>query len=329
MTDHKKLLSIVTPAYNEAENVDEFYSRVLDSTKDLNLDVEIIYINDGSRDTTIDVIRNQRDNDDRITIIDLSRNFGKEIALTAGLDYSSGDVAIVIDTDLQDPPELIPKLVECWLSGYDVVNAKRIGRRGESLLKKVTSYIYYRLLFHISAISIPADTGDFRLLDRKALDALSKLREQHRYMKGMFFWVGFRQKEIEYEREARFKGKTKWNFFSLLNLAFDGLTSFSILPLRLASIIGFLAAFTGFLYGSVIVFKTLFFHEPVAGFTSLVVLITFFGGIQLLSIGIIGEYIGRIFNETKNRPLYIVKDIKHSVFLKKSGVIDPNSQKCV
>ena len=148
-------------------------------------------------------------------------------------------------------------------------------------------------------------------------------------MKGMFFWVGFRQKEIEYEREARFKGKTKWNFFSLLNLAFDGLTSFSILPLRLASIIGFLAAFTGFLYGSVIVFKTLFFHEPVAGFTSLVVLITFFGGIQLLSIGIIGEYIGRIFNETKNRPLYIVKDIKHSVFLKKSGVIDPNSQKCV
>ncbi|MAJ91738.1 MAG: glycosyl transferase family 2 [Legionellales bacterium] len=329
MTDHKKLLSIVTPAYNEAENVDEFYSRVLDSTKDLNLDVEIIYINDGSRDTTIDVIRNQRDNDDRITIIDLSRNFGKEIALTAGLDYSSGDAAIVIDTDLQDPPELIPKLVECWLSGYDVVNAKRIGRRGESLLKKVTSYIYYRLLFHISAISIPADTGDFRLLDRKALDALSKLREQHRYMKGMFFWVGFRQKEIEYEREARFKGKTKWNFFSLLNLAFDGLTSFSILPLRLASIIGFLAAFTGFLYGSVIVFKTLFFHEPVAGFTSLVVLITFFGGIQLLSIGIIGEYIGRIFNETKNRPLYIVKDIKHSVFLKKSGVIDPNSQKCV
>ena len=178
MTDHKKLLSIVTPAYNEAENVDEFYSRVLDSTKDLNLDVEIIYINDGSRDTTIDVIRNQRDNDDRITIIDLSRNFGKEIALTAGLDYSSGDAAIVIDTDLQDPPELIPKLVECWLSGYDVVNAKRIGRRGESLLKKVTSYIYYRLLFHISAISIPADTGDFRLLDRKALDEKEDERDR-------------------------------------------------------------------------------------------------------------------------------------------------------
>tara|TARA_B100000029_G_C17481749_1_gene925815 strand:- start:131 stop:1087 length:957 start_codon:yes stop_codon:yes gene_type:complete len=317
MSENKKLLSIVAPAYNEAENIDEFYSRILESTKDLNLDIEIIYVNDGSLDKTIDVIYKQKENNDHITAIDLSRNFGKEIALTAGLDYSSGDAVVVIDTDLQDPPELIPKLVENWNDGYDVVNAKRIKREGESSLKKITSYIYYRVLFRLSDISIPKDIGDFRLLDRKALDALLKLREKHRYMKGLFVWVGFKQKEIEYEREARFKGKTKLNLLSLFNLAFDGLTSFSIMPLRLASIIGFLSAVTGFLYGAIIVIKTIFFHEPVAGFTSLVVLITFFGGIQLLSIGIIGEYIGRIFNETKNRPLYIVKNIKHSIFLNK------------
>ena len=317
MSENKKLLSIVTPAYNEAENLGEFYSRVINATNNLNLEIEIIYINDGSQDSTIDIITKQRQIDNRITIIDLSRNFGKEIALTAGLDYSSGDAVIVIDADLQDPPELIPKLVEKWREGYDVVNAKRIKRKGESLLKKVMSYIYYRLLFYLSDINVPRDTGDFRLLNKNALDALLKLREKHRYMKGLFVWVGFKQKEIEYEREARFKGKTKWGFFSLFNLAFDGLTSFSIMPLRLASTIGFLSALIGFFYGTVIVFKTLFFHEPVAGFTSLVVLITFFGGIQLLSIGIIGEYIGRIFNETKNRPLYVVKNIQGSIFLDK------------
>ena len=315
--EQKKILSIVSPAYNEAENLGEFYSRVINATDNLNLEIEIIYINDGSQDSTIDIITKQRQIDNRITIIDLSRNFGKEIALTAGLDYSSGDAVIVIDADLQDPPELIPKLVEKWREGYDVVNAKRIKRKGESLLKKVMSYIYYRLLFYLSDINVPKDTGDFRLLNKNALDALLKLREKHRYMKGLFVWVGFKQKEIEYEREARFKGKTKWGFFSLFNLAFDGLTSFSIMPLRLASIIGFLSALIGFFYGAVIVFKTLFFHEPVAGFTSLVVLITFFGGIQLLSIGIIGEYIGRIFNETKNRPLYVIKNIQGSIFLDK------------
>ncbi len=315
--EQKKILSIVSPVYNEAENLGEFYSRVINATDNLNLEIEIIYINDGSQDSTIDIITKQRQIDNRITIIDLSRNFGKEIALTAGLDYSSGDAVIIIDADLQDPPELIPKLVEKWREGYDVVNAKRIKRKGESLLKKVMSYIYYRLLFYLSDVNVPRDTGDFRLLNKNALDALLKLREKHRYMKGLFVWVGFKQKEIEYEREARFKGKTKWGFFSLFNLAFDGLTSFSIMPLRLASTIGFLSALIGFFYGTVIVFKTLFFHEPVAGFTSLVVLITFFGGIQLLSIGIIGEYIGRIFNETKNRPLYVVKNIQGSIFLDK------------
>ena len=315
---NKELLTIISPAYNEAENLDELYSRILNATENLNLEIEIIYVNDGSNDNTIEVINRQSENDGRITVIDLSRNFGKEIALTAGLDHASGDAVIVIDSDLQDPPEVIPQLVEKWRDGNDVVNAKRIKRKGEGLLKKITSYTYYRLLFHLSDIKIPMDTGDFRLLNRNALNAVLKLREKHRYMKGLFAWVGFKQQEIQYEREARYKGKTKWSFFGLFNLAFDGLTSFSILPLRLASTVGFLSALFGFFYGVTIVIKKIFFHEPVVGFTSLVVLVTFFGGIQLLSIGIIGEYIGRIFNETKNRHLYIVKNIKESVFSNKS-----------
>ena len=315
---NKELLTIISPAYNEAENLDELYSRILNATENLNLEIEIIYVNDGSNDNTIEVINRQSKNDGRITVIDLSRNFGKEIALTAGLDHASGDAVIVIDSDLQDPPEVIPQLVEKWRDGNDVVNAKRIKRKGEGLLKKITSYTYYRLLFHLSDIKIPMDTGDFRLLNRNALNAVLKLREKHRYMKGLFAWVGFKQQEIQYEREARYKGKTKWSFFALFNLAFDGLTSFSILPLRLASTVGFLSALFGFFYGVTIIIKKIFFHEPVVGFTSLVVLVTFFGGIQLLSIGIIGEYIGRIFNETKNRPLYIVKNIKESVFSNKS-----------
>ena len=315
---NKELLTIITPAYNEAENLDELYSRILNATENLNLEIEIIYVNDGSNDNTIEVINRQSENDGRITVIDLSRNFGKEIALTAGLDHASGDAVIVIDSDLQDPPEVIPQLVEKWRDGNDVVNAKRIKRKGDGLLKKITSYTYYRLLFHLSDIKIPMDTGDFRLLNRNALNAVLKLREKHRYMKGLFAWVGFKQQEIQYEREARYKGKTKWSFFALFNLAFDGLTSFSILPLRLASTVGFLSALFGFFYGVTIIIKKIFFHEPVVGFTSLVVLVTFFGGIQLLSIGIIGEYIGRIFNETKNRPLYIVKNIKESVFSNKS-----------
>ena len=193
---NKELLTIISPAYNEAENLDELYSRILNATENLNLEIEIIYVNDGSNDNTIEVINRQSENDGRITVIDLSRNFGKEIALTAGLDHASGDAVIVIDSDLQDPPEVIPQLVEKWRDGNDVVNAKRIKRKGEGLLKKITSYTYYRLLFHLSDIKIPMDTGDFRLLNRNALNAVLKLREKHRYMKGLFAWVGFKQQEI-------------------------------------------------------------------------------------------------------------------------------------
>jgi len=284
----KKLLSIVAPAYNEESGLDKFYSRLVEAVKDLNLELEIIYVNDGSQDGTLDVMSKQYDNDPRITIIDLSRNFGKEIALTAGLDHASGDAVVVIDTDLQDPPELIPELVERWCDGYDVVNAKRIKRKGESSFKKITSFVYYRFLYQLSDIKIPEDTGDFRLLSRNALDALLKLREKHRYMKGLFAWIGYSQTEITYERDERYAGGTKWSFWSLLNLAFEGSTSFSVLPLRLASLIGVLSAFAGLVFAVVIILKKMMLGDPVAGYPSLVVLITFIGGIQLVALGIIG-----------------------------------------
>jgi polyisoprenyl-phosphate glycosyltransferase len=317
-SSNKKILSIVAPAYNEEAVLDKFYSRLVDATRDLTFELEIIYVNDGSQDGTLEIMSKQHNNDSRITIIDLSRNFGKEIALTAGLDHASGDAVVVIDTDLQDPPELIPELVEQWHNGYDVVNAKRIKRKGESVFKKSTSFLYYRFLYQLSDIKIPKDTGDFRLLSRNALDALLKLREKHRYMKGLFAWVGYSQAEVKYERDERYAGETKWKFLSLLDLAFEGLTSFSVLPLRLASMLGILSAIVGLIFAIIIIIKKMMFGDPVAGYPSLVVLITFIGGIQLLALGIIGEYLGRVFNETKNRPLYLIKDIKPSNYLSKT-----------
>lgn len=314
----KKCISIVAPAYNEEAALDDFYTEIINALKDIEFRLEIIYVNDGSRDNTLQVMQSQRKDDPGIKIVDLSRNFGKEIALTAGLDHANGDAVIIIDTDLQDPPKLIPKLVEYWLDGYDVVSARRIKRKGESLFKKVSSHVYYRILFHVSDIEIPKDTGDFRLLSRAAVDALLRLREKHRYMKGLYAWVGFKQVEIEYEREPRFKGRTKWGFLGLLNLAFDGLTSFSVVPLRLASITGVISALTAFLFGLFIIGKKLLFGDPVAGYASLVAIITFIGGIQLLALGIIGEYLGRVFNESKNRPLYIIKSLQPSIYDKDS-----------
>ncbi len=314
-SNKQKLLSIVAPAYNESDSLNEFYTRLLSSTNDLDLSLEIVYVNDGSTDNTFEIMKTQHSNDPRISVINLSRNFGKEIALTAGLDHALGDAIVVIDTDLQDPPELIPDLVLKWLAGNDVVNARRIKRKGESWFKKLTSFIYYRFLYQLSDIKIPKDTGDFRLLSRDVLNALLKLREKHRYMKGLFAWVGYSQAEITYERDERYAGKTKWRFWNLVNLAFEGLTSFSVLPLRLASMMGFLSAFIALVFGTTIIFKKFIYGDPVAGYPSLVVLITFIGGIQLLALGVIGEYLGRVFNETKNRPLYIVKNIQESRYL--------------
>ena len=311
---NKQLLSIIAPAYNEEANLDLFYQRITQTLKDIDLDIEIIYVNDGSQDSTSDVMHKQSKQDERISVIDLARNFGKEIALTAGLDFAAGDAVVLIDVDLQDPPELIHDFIKYWQEGYDIVSAKRIKRHGETLFKKVSSFLFYRFLSRLSDIHIPEDTGDFRLMSRQAVDALIKLREKHRYMKGLYAWIGFSHKYIDFERAPRSEGSTKWSFWKLLNLALDGLTSFSVVPLKLASIVGVFSAIISLAFGCFIIFKKIFFGDAVAGYPSLVVIITFLGSIQLLALGIIGEYLGRVYNETKNRPLYLIKNIHNSVY---------------
>ncbi|HVR49867.1 MAG TPA: glycosyltransferase family 2 protein [Pseudorhodoferax sp.] len=301
------VLSVVVPAYNEQEVLPEFQRRMLATLRGLGCAYEIVYVNDGSRDTTLEVMHQLRAEDACVSVVDLSRNFGKEIALTAGLDQAVGDAIVVIDADLQDPPELIPELVRQWQAGYDMVYAKRTVRDGESWFKKLTAKLFYRLVRRLTRIDMPADTGDFRLLSRRALDALLRLREQHRFMKGLFAWVGFPSVAVPYRRDPRFAGTTKWNYWKLWNLAVEGLTSFTIGPLKLATYIGFVVASFGFLYAAMIVYRTLLHGDPVPGYPSLMVTVLFLGGVQLVAIGTLGEYVGRIFNEVKGRPLYLLK----------------------
>ena len=298
------------PAFNEADGIVEFNRRLRDVRGRLSETSEVVYVNDGSRDDTMAVLRALRERDPTITIVNLSRNFGKEIALTAGLDYSCGDAAIVIDSDLQDPPELIPTLIARWREdGADVVFAHRRSRAGEGWVKKITAYGFYRVLNSVSGQQVPVDTGDFRLVSRRAVEAVKQLREHHRFMKGLFAWIGFRQVAVPYERAPRLAGETKWNYWKLLNLSIEGITSFSIAPLRAASYIGLITATIALIYGLYMMSRTILFGNPVAGYPSLLVIILFLGGIQLLSLGIIGEYVGRIFNETKQRPLYLVASV--------------------
>ncbi len=300
------VLSVVVPAYNEQEVLPEFHRRLTAVLAGLTMASEIIYINDGSRDETLLILRRLRAEDPRVAIIDLSRNFGKEIAVTAGLDHSRGAAVVLIDADLQDPPELIPRLIAEWQSGYDVVYATRLSREGESRLKKATAYVFYRVINQISRVKIPADTGDYRLLSRRAVDALLKLREQHRFMKGLFTWIGYPQKGVPYRRDSRYAGETKWNYWRLWNFALEGVTSFTIGPLKIATYLGLATAVAAFVYAGVIIAKTLLYGEPVAGYPSLMVVILFLGGVQLITVGIMGEYIGRMFDESKQRPLYFV-----------------------
>ena len=301
-------ISVIVPAYNEHEVLPEFHRRTTVVLQELGLDYEIVYVNDGSKDNTLALLRELQLNDRHIAIVDLSRNFGKEIAMTAGLDYSRGNAVIVIDADLQDPPELIPALVDGWREGYDVVYATRSEREGESMLKKTTAHFFYRVIQGVSRFKIPQDTGDFRLLSRRAVDALKQLREQHRFMKGLFAWIGYPQKAVPYRRDPRFAGETKWNYWKLWNFAIEGITSFTIAPLKLATYLGLFVALGAFTYGGIIVVKTLLFGNPVAGYPSLMVVILFLGGVQLVALGIIGEYLGRMFDETKGRPLYLVNE---------------------
>jgi len=308
MDKHKINLSIVVPMYNEAENVFAFYDKVVSVLEKMNLPFEIVCVNDGSNDNTLELLLSLRKRDQRIIVIDFSRNFGKEIALSAGIDFARGEAIIPIDADLQDPPELIPELVSKWHEGYDVVYATRTQREGETFFKKFTSHVFYRIIRLLTRFDIPMDTGDFRLMDRRVVKSLKKLREQHRFMKGLFSWVGFKQVSVPYQREPRFAGKTKWNYWKLWNFALEGITSFSYAPLQFATYFGLFVAVIAFVYGIFMLFKTLFYGNPVPGYPSLMVVILFLGGVQLLTIGIIGEYIGRTYNESKRRPLYIVRE---------------------
>lgn len=304
-----KKISVIIPAYNEEESLPLLYERMQKLMEQMNnYDFEILFINDGSKDNTIQIIKQLRNKDNRICYLDFSRNFGKEIAMIAGLDYATGDCVIFMDADLQDPPELIPELVKYWEQGYDDVYAKRKSRKGETFLKKFTSKMYYKVLQSLTKVEIQRDTGDFRLLDRRCVNALKKLRESQRNTKSMFSWIGYNKKEVLYDRDPRVAGKTKWNYIKLLDLAIDGITSFTTSPLRLSTFIAIPTFIVLFIYFIYVIIKCFIIHVAIQAFQAIILLILFFSGIQILLFGIVGEYLGRIFNETKNRPLYLVNE---------------------
>ena len=304
-------ISILVPCYNEQDSLPLFYdelNRIMTDERLSGYEWEMLFVNDGSKDNTLAVLKLLREKDERVSYIDLSRNFGKEKAMLAGFDYVTGDCMIIMDADLQDPPSLIPEMVEWWEQGFDDVYAKRKPRGEESFIRKSFSLLFYRILQKMTKIEVLQNVGDFRLLDRSCINALKSLRESERYTKGMFCWIGFRKKELLFDRGDRVAGKSAWNFWSLLSLAIEGITSFTTSPLRISSIIGFIVSIAAFLYMIFIVVKTILYGDSVQGFPTLICVILFLGGIQLISIGILGEYIARIFNESKRRPTYIIRE---------------------
>jgi glycosyltransferase involved in cell wall biosynthesis len=305
----RPVISVVVPAYNEQEVLPQFQARIIPVMEQIGLPFEIVYVNDGSRDRTLEIMLALKHSDPRVAVVNLSRNFGKEIALTAGLDHAAGSEAVVvIDADLQDPPEVIPDLVAAWQRGFDVAYATRRAREGETWLKKATAAAFYRVMKRIGGkVDLPANTGDFRLMSRRSLDALLAMREQHRFMKGLFAWVGFPSTPVLYDRAPRAAGETKWNYWRLWNLSLEGITAFTVGPLKIATYLGLLTAIGAAIYGVQLIIRTILFGNPVAGYPSLMAVVLFLGGVQLMTLGIIGEYLGRIFNETKRRPLYIVE----------------------
>lgn len=305
----KTELSIVVPLYNEHEVIAILYERLTTVLAGLDISYELVLVDDGSRDGTPDLMDALAKEDPAVTAVFLNRNFGKEAALTAGLAHAAGAAVIIMDADLQDPPELIPDMLRAWENGADVVCMRRRSRAGETWFKRYSAHRFYRVLNAISEVDIPADTGDFRLLSRKAVRALEQLNERNRYMKGLFAWIGLPTTVIEYDRMPRAAGVTKWDYLSLLNLAFQGITSFSTAPLRLAMAGGLFTALFGVLFTLWIVVKALVLGDPVQGYPSLVSMITILGGVQLLSIGLLGEYIGKTYYETKQRPVYLVRDV--------------------
>lgn len=300
------LLSVVCPAYNEEEGLAAFHRAVRKAMDGAGQPFEVVFVNDGSTDGTLALMKALRARHPNTAIVDLSRNFGKEIALTAGLDAARGDAVVVIDADLQDPPDLIPDMIEAWREGYDVVYAQRRARHGETFFKRATAAAFYRLMRHVGSTPLPENVGDFRLMSRKAVDAVCALRERHRFMKGVFAWVGFPSKVVQYDRAAREAGTTKWNYWRLWNLSLEGVTSSTLAPLRISTYLGFFVAAGAIALGAFYLVKRLLFGDEVQGFATLIVVLTFLGGVQLFVLGVIGEYLGRVFNETKNRPLYFV-----------------------
>ena len=304
-----KKVTIIIPAYNEEESLPLLYDRlnkVISELKDYEF--ETLFINDGSKDKTLEIIKGLRSQDTRVSYVDFSRNFGKEVAMIAGLDYATGDCVIFIDADLQDPPELIPELIKYWEQGYDDVYARRRSRKGEKFLKKFTSKMYYKVLQSVTRVEIQRDTGDFRLLDRRCVNALKKLRESQRCSKSMFSWIGYNKKEVLFDRDPRIAGKTKWNYKKLVDLAIDGITSFTTSPLRISTYLAIPTFMTLFIYFIYVIVKCIVQSVAIQAFQAIILLVLFFSGIQIMLFGIMGEYLGRIFNETKNRPLYFIKE---------------------
>ncbi len=308
MKEMKPFISIVAPCYNEEDVIDIFLEKIFEVLKKLGRSYEIVFVNDGSRDNTLEILKQKAQEYDAVRVISLSRNFGKEAALSAGLDMAHGEVVVPIDVDLQDPPELILEFVKKYEEGYDVVVGKRVDRTTDSTAKRVSAETFYKLHNKISDIEIPHNVGDYRLMSRRVVEELKRLPETQRFMKGIFAWLGFKTAVVEYKRDSRAAGETSFNGWKLWNFALDGITSFSTAPLRVWLYVGIVLAAISFLYGSWIILKTLLFGVDAPGYASMITIVLFLGGIQLMGIGILGEYIGRIYLESKNRPVYIIED---------------------
>ena len=302
-----KKITILVPCYNEQDSLPALKEALQSLMNQLpSYQWEVLLVNDGSRDNTISIIKEIRKEDKRFCYVDLSRNFGKEAAMLAGFDYATGDAVVIMDADLQHPPSVIPEMIKKWEEGYEDVYGKRITRGKESWLRKRLSLAYYNILQKTTRVEILQNVGDFRLLDRKCIEELKKLRETERYTKGMYCWIGFKKTSVDFETQDRVAGESSMSFKALISLAIDGITSFTTSPLRISAIMGFVVSIVAFIYMCFVLFKTIFVGEDVQGYPTLVILILFLGGVQLISLGIIGEYLGKIFNETKNRPVYVV-----------------------
>lgn len=321
-----KKISILIPCYNEEASLPFLYEELCKLMNGLdNYKWEVLFVNDGSKDRTLELIKSLREKDPRISYVDLSRNFGKERAMMAGFDYVTGDCMIIMDADLQDPPSLICEMIKYWEEGYDDVYAKRNKRGQESWSRRNLSLLFYSILQRSTKFEVLKNVGDFRLLDKCCIEALRELRENERYTKGLFCWIGYKKKEILFDRKDRIAGKSNWNFMSLLNLAIEGITCFTTSPLRISSVLGFLIALGAFILMLYYLIKTLLFGDPIQGFPTLITIILFLGGVQLISIGILGEYIARIFIETKKRPVYLVREYNNKLLYRQKSSSDTDA----